>query len=80
MLRSREFPGVELRLRSTFGRPVFGMGPGAVTALSLKDGILGQRAGILEGKVRWVEPPAQVATAGAIAFLDPDGYVIRLEV
>lgn len=76
VLLSPRHPGVALFMRKSFQRPVVGNIIGGVLQIGLRDAALAQRIKELDGKVRWILPPAPGARR--VSFLDPDGYTIEL--
>jgi catechol 2,3-dioxygenase-like lactoylglutathione lyase family enzyme len=80
VLRSREVPGLELRLRAAFGKRSIGSSPGSMLAVTLR--VVNVRAMVdrLGAEVRWVGPaPAPAEALQTARLADPDGYVIELE-
>jgi catechol 2,3-dioxygenase-like lactoylglutathione lyase family enzyme len=76
VLVSERYPGVALFVRKSFQRPVIGSLIGSVVQIGFRDPALASRVQELEGKVRWVLPPAPDARRAS--FFDPDGYVVEL--
>ncbi len=79
-LRSTRFPGIEIRLRGAFGKRPLGSCAGSMLYFSLRVANLSAAVDPLRGKVRWMGPdPATPLDATSASFVDPDGYLIRLE-
>lgn len=81
MLRSPQYPDIELTLRATFGKRVTGCRPGSILHFSLRTSSLPAAIRHLTGKVQWVgtSPEANPdEPRSSVKFADLDGYIIEL--